>query len=89
MSSVQRSILVSGESWIVSSQKRERISNREKKTFCVVHGLKSRTETAEGGDDDGIIQKANNLSKVESKSWGNRATPPPVAAFHISDNDNQ
>ena len=54
-----------------------------KKTFCVVHGLKSPD------DGDGIvIQKASNLSKAESKSWGYRATPPSVA-FHISDNDNQ
>ena len=58
-----------------------------KKTFCVIHGFKSPTDTAEDGD--GIIPKPNNLSKVESKSWGYRATPPPVAAFHISDNDNQ
>lgn len=58
-----------------------------KKTFCVVHGLKSPTDTAK--DDDDLIQKDNNLSKVESKSWGYRATPPPVSAFHISDNDNQ
>jgi len=59
-----------------------------KKTFCVVHGLKSPPDDADG--DDGIVmQKAGNLSKAESKSWGNRATPPPVSAFHISDNDNQ
>ena len=58
-----------------------------KKTFCVVHGLTSATDTVEVGD--GVIQKASNLSKAESKSWGYRATPPPVAAFHISENDNQ
>ena len=60
---------------------------RRKRTFCVVHGLKSPTDTI-AEDGDGIIQKANNLSKAKSKSWGYRATPPQVA-FHISDNDNQ
>ena len=39
-----------------------------KKTFCVIHGFKSPTDTAEDGD--GIIRKASNLSKAESKSWG-------------------
>ena len=58
-----------------------------KKTFCVIHGFKSPTDTAKDGD--GIKPKSSNLSKAESKSWGYRATPPPVAAFHISDNDNQ